>query len=37
MAKEKPNNKIENFLREYKEFCFFLSGLLLGYILHAIA
>jgi hypothetical protein len=29
--------KLESLLRAYKEFWFFLAGLLLGYLLHAIA
>jgi len=40
MAEEKPNvfwSKIEKLLSHYKEFWFFLAGLMLGYLLHAIA
>lgn len=29
--------KLEKLLRKYKEFWFFLAGLLLGYLLHALA
>jgi len=41
MAEEKPEkvfwSKIEKLLSRYKEFWFFLAGLLLGYLLRAIA
>jgi len=41
MVIEKPEenvywNKIESLLRRYKEFFFFLAGLILGYIMRAV-